>query len=219
MVSQGLKDKHYTVVETATGQDQLFYVDVFVFQYPADYPTVTLTIRTASGTHYIDRENIRLFGNREAANLKIARQVAERIPAEIDVSRIYDITLPHLVSGGRVSVIGLVSNAATKGYRSNYAVGITWPEDSAPEFIAPGDLGAYLSYCLNFQGIRYDVKDQKITVALKINQRGRFEILEINSPIALSEKQQQRIHDAVNAFPLWIVQGEMDRIDLLLGTQ
>lgn len=217
VLREALTEKDYEVVETINGNDGLLYIDIFIFQYPADYPTATITIRTQNGIHYIDKESVKLFVNREAANLLIAKKAAERIPDEIDVNFFYDLSITDILSNERLSLTGTVSNSITKGYRSNYSSVIKWPDGDNPHFIAPDGFEQYLSYCSNFQGLRNKLREENIEIILKINEKARFEILKINSPFELNAKQKLRIHNIINAFPLWIVEKEIENIELMLG--
>lgn len=58
---------------------------------------------------------------------------------------------------------------------------------------------------------------REIEIILKINEKGRFEILEIDYPFELYAKQKLRIQKIIKAFPMWIVEKEIENIELMLG--
>ncbi len=212
-----LTEKNYEVVEKIHAAEELFYFDLFVFQYPAEYPTVTLTVRTKDGIHYIDKEFMKLFGSRAAANIKLAENVARRVPDEIDTYLFYEPSIFDILSNSRVSSTGALAGAVMNSYQANYASVITWPNSEPPVFLIPNGFEAYLSLCSNFQGIRSVIRGQQIGVLLKINQKARFDILRIDSPVKLNEKQEARIKQIIDAFPLWVVDAEVSQVELKLA--
>lgn len=222
MLKKALITKNYEVVETIKTikeVENLLYFDIFIFQYPADYPTVVITIRTINGIHYIDKESIVLFGNREAANLKITEKVASRVPEVIVTGLVYELSIEDILSNRRISLTGSISNSIMSGYRSNYSSTIKWPDNESPDFITPNDFDTYLSYCSNYQGIRNKLKGQNIKLILKVNEKAAFEIVNIDSPIPLKDQNLKKIQSIVDAFPMWLVKQEIDNIELTLGVQ
>lgn len=217
IIIQALTKKGFQILKEVIPNEDIFYVDLFVFQFPADYPTITLTIRSKDGIHFIDRERIKLFGDRNSANLKLASRLAERLPDNIDINLFYEPTFSDILSNNRISIIGLTSNAITKGYRSNYSTSIRWSENIIPNFIIPNEFENYIAYISNFQGIRKQLKGTTIKLKLKINLRAKFELVDIDSPFNLTEKQKGRILEFISSFPLWTVGKPIDNIELDLG--
>ncbi len=217
IISQALAKKGFQILKEVNSEEEIFYVDLFVFQIPADYPTITIIIRTTKGIHYIDKESIKLFGNRNSANLKLTSSLAERLPNNIDTNIYYEPTFNDILSNDPISVIGLTSNAITKAYRSNYSSSIRWSDNKFPNFIIPIEFDRYMAYISNYQGIRKQLKGTAIILKLKINHGAKFELVDIDSPFNLTEKQKEKIQEFVNAFPLWTVDKPIDDIELDFG--
>lgn len=217
IISQALAKNGFQILNEVIPDEEIFYVDLFVFQFPADYPTITITIRTTKGIHFIDKERIKLFGDRNSANLKVASSLAERLPNNIDTNIYFEPTFNDILSNNRISIIGLTSNAITKGYRSNYSSSIRWSDNKIPNFIIPNEFDIYKAYISNYQGIRKQLKGTTIKLKLKINHGAKFELVNIDSPFNLTEKQKERIQEFVNSFPLWTVDKPIDNIELDFG--
>jgi hypothetical protein len=217
IVNQVLIRKGYQILKEVIPDEEIFYVDLFVFQFPADYPTISVTIRTTKGIHFIDRERIKLFGDRSLANLKIASKLAERLPENIDTNIYFEPTFNDIVVNGRVSIIGMSSNAIINGYRSNYSLSIRWPNNMSPKFIFPNEFDKYAAYISNYQGIRKQMRGKVIKLKLKVNLGAKFEIVDIDSPIILTEKQKGRMHEFIGSFPLWVAGGQIDNVELEIG--
>lgn len=216
VISQALTKKGIQVLKEAVPNEDIYYIDLFVFQFPADYPTITLTIRTIEGIHYIDKESIKLFTDRNSANIKLASRLSDRLPDIVDTKIFYKPTLNEILSNTRMSIIGSTSNAITRNYRASLSNSIRWPDDIAPNFIIPDEFDNYLAYALNFQGNRNQLKDTVIKLRVKINLGTRFELVNIDSPINLTEKQKENIQELVNSFPLWTVDSQIDNIEIEL---
>ncbi len=212
-----LARKGFQVVEEIRSDGDIFYGDIFVFQFPADFPTVSITIRTESGIHFIDKESVKFFGDRNAANLKLALKLAERLPTDIDPTTFYEVKWNDLLGNSRISAIGLTSSAITKGYRTNYSSKIDWLDNEAPNFIIPDEFDNYFAFSSNYQGIRKRLKGKEITLRLKINQKARFELLDIDSLINLNDKQKNMLKEFVNGFPLWAIRDQIGNIEMKLG--
>lgn len=150
VLKNALMRMNYSIVETIHEAEDLLYFDAFIFQYPADYPTVVLTVRSKKGIHHVDKESIKLFGNRKAANIKITKEIAARIPYKINTDRYFRLTIEDILCKSRVSLTGSVSGLIMKEYRADYLTVIKWPEDESPVFILPNDFDIYLSYCIDY---------------------------------------------------------------------
>jgi len=211
------EEKGYKVVSDALTDKDILYVDLFVFQHPTDYPTITVTIRSRRGIHSIDSENIQLFMGREVAIIKVAKLLAQRIPVVINTDVYYNPLLTDILSKRRISLTGAVTNSIIEGYQANYTSVIQWSNSEPPTFAFPNEFESYLMYCSNFQGLRKEIKGHPISVILKINKGARFEIVRIDSPFELNEKQKETIQSIIDAFPLWVVDSEMNDIELRLG--
>lgn len=219
IIKNALIQKGYQVIDEINSDENIFFVDLFVFQFPANFPTVSITIRTQNGIHFIDKERVKLFADRNSANLKLASKLGERIPADIDTNKIYQPTFNDLLDNDRISLIGLSSNAITKGYRSNYSFSINWLNNEVPNFIIPDDFNRYVSFSLNYQGVRKQLKGKEIKLKLKINQKARFELIGIDSPIDLTDKQKNMYSEFIDSFPLWVVKNQINNIEMKIGIE
>ena len=218
ILKASLAEKGFQVINEIVTDEDIFYIDIFVFQFPADYPTISLTIRTKDGIHFFDKERVKLFGDRNSANLKLASKLAERLPSDINTKTFYELTLKDILSNGRISLISLSSNAITKGFRANYSSSINWFDNNQPNFIIPNEFDEYLAYSSNYQSIKRELHGQEIKLNLKINQNARFELIDIDSPINLNEKQKRRLKEFINCFPLWTVNTEIENIEMKIGS-
>lgn len=219
IVANELKSKGFQIVGIVRPGEDILYVDLFVFQFPAANPTITLTIRSKDGIHYIDREKVALFGNRVAANIGLAQKLSQRIPSQINLGKIYQPALRDIVGNTGMSLISLSSSAITESYRSSYSSSLHWHDDNAPAFLIPEEFDTYMAYASNYQGIRAKVKEQPIKLKLKINNAARFELLDIESAFALTDKQKSMFHEFVNSFPLWITDSPIDSVELIFGAK
>ncbi len=194
-------------------------VDIFIFQFPADYPTVGVSIRSENGIHYFDKEQIKLFGDRNAANIKLVKKIISRLPNKLNMSEIYQLSIDDILSNRKsLSLIQLTSNAITGSQRQNYRNAIDWGEnDDPPQFILD-NFYEYLKYCMNFQGIRKKIKKQGgITLVVDITKEGRTKISNIKSPFELEAKQKARLSQAIAAIPLWYTESEINDIELKIN--
>ncbi|MBN7812605.1 hypothetical protein J0A68_16745 [Algoriphagus sp. H41] len=214
VITQALAKKGIQTINEVIPNEQIFYIDLFVFQFPADYPTITITIRTNEGIHFIDKESIKLFTDRNSANIKLASRLADRLPDVVDTRIFYKPTLNEILSNTRLSLIGSASNEIAKTYRSNYSNSIKWPNDVVHSFIIPDEFDNYMVYALNFPGNRKQLKETPIKLKVKINPSTAFELVEIVSPFNLTEKQKGSIQELVDSFPLWAGSNQIDNIEI-----
>jgi len=193
-------------------------VDIFIFQFPADYPTVAVSIRSEKGIHYFDKERIKLFGDRKAANIKLVKKLISRLPNKINMTQIYQLNLDDILSNRKsLSLIQLTSNAITGSQRQKYSNAIEWGKNEPPQFIID-NFYEYLKYCMNFQGIRKKIKKQgEIILIIDITKEGRTKISDIKSPFKLEAKQKARLTQAIAAIPLWYTESEIIDVELKIN--
>ncbi|MCE7041878.1 hypothetical protein [Dyadobacter sp. CY312] len=194
----------------------LLFIDAFIYQYPADNPTVVLTVRTQNGIHHFGKASSKIFTDRGNATLKLIDKLVSQMPDEFDLDRVYELGIMDLISPGSVSLIGMSSNAITKTYRSKYSLSLNWQTIDPPKFFMPESFNDYFSYCVDFQGIRKELKSGELIINLKLNDSGIFEIRNINSTISLSDKQKSRVKSAIDAIPIWCTKEESYEADLIL---
>lgn len=197
-------------------QDQLF-VDVFVYQFPADYPTVAVTIRTKNGTHFFERETVKLFGDRALANIKISKKLLTRIPDTLDTGVNYKLELEDIFLNRKsINLIKIATDATMDSYRRNYNNMIYWNENESLPFIIE-EFNTYLSYCMNYQGLRKKIKKAgEVNLRLSIHN-GQMEIVDIQAPFQLTPKETNRLNQAIEALPLWVTDENIENLDMSIN--
>jgi hypothetical protein len=190
-------------------------LDIFVFQFPASNPTITVTLRTEKGIHYVDRVNIELLGNRKKATIKLAKHIASRLPEQTDTIKLYDLTFDEIISRRKsIDLINISGNTAMKFYRKRYNNQFNWFDTKPLPFIVK-DLDQYLDFCLNYQGLRKKIKrNGPIILKLKINENGWTTTEDIVSPFELNDKEKTRLIQAISALPIWMNHGKMITLEL-----
>ncbi|MFT5265982.1 MAG: methyltransferase-like protein [Polaribacter sp.] len=101
--SEGLKAKGYTVftnpkelLRADTSKEDLFFADVFIYQFPASYPTISIVMRNNDGFLFQGEEFIVNFIDRQIANEKIAKTLAGRVPS-FDELKLCNAKLLYLI--------------------------------------------------------------------------------------------------------------------------
>lgn len=167
--------------------------------------------------HYFDQERIKLFGDRNLANLKLASRLADRLPNNIDTDVNYQPRFEDILSNNSRSLIGLSSAAITQSYRTDYSNSIRWSDNIVPNFIIRNGFDDYMAFIANYQGMRKQLKGSVMKLKLRINLDAKFELVDIDSPFILTEKQKGRIQEFIDSFPLWVVEHPHDNIELDFG--
>jgi len=209
-VSEVFTKKGLDIVTNMEPTGDVLFVDLFVYQFPGQFPAITITIRTQNGIHYIDHEYRKFFVDRELTNLNLATELAERVPVELNKDLVYRVNIGNLIS---------TNNTGTTLYAGNskYFSIIKWKEDNKVPFIIPNDLQLYLLYASNFTGLKNQLAHGPIVLKLRINDSARFELVDINSHLNLDEEQKNRIQEFINSFPLWLTDTEVENIEIMYG--
>ena len=210
-VSEVLKKKGFDIVTSMGPNSDLLLVDLFVYQFPSQFPAITITIRTQKGIHYIDQEYQKVFVDRALTNLNLATELAERVPVELNKGLVYRANIAHLISTNKTG------NTAAYTGNSKYYATIKWKDDNNVPFIIPNDLQLYLFYASNFTGLKKQLARGPIVLKLRINESGRFEIVDTNWQFNLDEEQKIRIQEFIDSFPLWLTNTEVENIEILYG--
>lgn len=155
-----------------------------------------------------------MFVDRNATNIKLAKKLAERLPSYIDKNAIFKLTTNDLLASNSISFI---PETAEKRKSSNST--INWLENKGPEFIIPNEIHYYIAYISNNYSIRNKLKNNSIKLILKINNQARFELIDMESKIAFTEKEKNKLSDFVNSFPLWIVKNPIEKIEMKIGIE
>jgi hypothetical protein len=206
---QNLKDKGYEICDSLNSAIDMLLIDVFLYQFPTDSPCLVVVVRSNSGVHYFDKRINALFFSQKAANIQLARSMAKDFPDKINRDEYFNPMISDIFNNGTLRLSGIVVDAMSANQRSHNSSVIQWPTSSTPSFLVPDGLTEYLSYCVNFQGIRKLLKDNTIKLNLNINRTGRFEIASIDSPIELTERQTRYLKSTIDAFPIWKVDNEV----------
>lgn len=210
-VSEVFTKKGFNVVTSVEPVGDILFVDFFVYQFPAQNPTITITIRTRNGVHYIDRGDRKVFVDRELANLNLATELAERVPVELNKELVYRISIGDLISANGAS------NAIPYTGNSKYYAIVKWKDGNNVPFIIQSDLGLYLLYASNFIGLKKHLARGPIVLRLRINDSACFELVDINSHLNLDESQRNRIQEFIDSFPLWLTNTEVEDIEIMYG--
>lgn len=211
-----LSEKDFQIIDEINSDDEILFVDIFVYQFAGEFPTVTVTIRTLNGIHFIDTERTTMFLDRNAANIKLAKKLAERLPAKIDKNALFKLTTNDLLASNSIS---FKSNTASENEVPNYSSMINWSDNKAPSFIIPNEIHYYVAYISNNYAIRNKLKNNSIKLALKINNEARFEIIDIESKMSLTEKEKSKLKEFIDSFPLWAVTSPMEKIEMKIGVE
>lgn len=198
------------LIETTSSEKEIdLYIDIFLFQHMADYPSAVLIIRTKKGIHYLDKEKIKLFGDRKQANLKIGKRMAERIPSDLNTEELIIPKMNELfqVKGG-INLNRNLGASVADSYQKKYDNILNWQENESLPFMW-GNFQSYFEMCISYQGIRKKIKKLgAIEIDLKIDKKGMTSIEKIDSPFALKNTEEMRLKKAVKAIPLWICEKE-----------
>ena len=210
-VREVLQKKGFDIVTSMEPTGDLLLVDLFVYQFPAQYPAITIAIRTQNGIHYIDQEYKKVFVDRELTNLNLATELAERVPVELNQNLVYRASIGDLISTNKTG------NSVLYTGNSTYYSTIKWKDDNKIPFIIPNDLQLYLFYASNFTGLKKRLARGPIVLKLRINDSARFELVDANSQLNLDEEQKIRIQEFIDSFPLWLTNTQVENIEIVYG--
>ncbi|MBK7094919.1 MAG: hypothetical protein IPH57_07690 [Saprospiraceae bacterium] len=170
------------------------YIDIFLFQFPGDFITVSVTVRTKKGIHFVDWERTLFSFKAHKEYFKLAKKLAERLPNIFDQSFKYSLSTDNIISRNQsINLTQITTNAILESYRKNYNNILEWNENSPIPFIV-NDFDQYLSYCINYEGFRKKVKNLgSITLHLKIDNDGHTIIERIDAPFELNDKERMRL--------------------------
>lgn len=193
----------YTNNQTFKDSNSIFSADIFVFQYPANYPTVKLVIRNKKEVIYFDEDFIKHFSDRQSVNEKIARKLAERIPDYENLANLENHYLNFSLEKNLFSIMGIASNSIIEMYVNKFRTELTFDSNTNVEFPYSISIEEYFKNLLNFVGYRRKVKGKKIILNLEIDEFGFTKIIESNMPVPLKEKFRNRIESTSLGIPLW----------------
>lgn len=215
---KALIEKGFEITDDILISDEnLLFLDIYVYQFPYNMPSIAVTIRSKTGTNYFDKKYLTLFASPKKANIDLANSLAARIPREINRNIYYNPNISNVIEINTISIYGIAINSIFDNFRSKYTISIKWPNEEIPEFALRNEFENYLAYCSNLLSLKGKLKGQLMNIQLKINKSGRFEIQNIECPFELNNKQKEKIENIISAFPLWIVNKEIEGTVLSLG--
>ncbi len=191
------------ILEDNIDEKELYFADVFVYQYPAQYPSVSIIIRKNEGVIYMNDKYIKLFGDRQKANEDISMQLVSDVPS-IKLIREYQIIKSYdFLTSNRKSLIGSVSNSVMDLYSKKYEVKIEFEKENELQFIYGESIEEYLKNLINFTGYRNKVLGKELKIYVEIDEYGYTNYLKMDTPVNLKEKHKLRIFNAMMGIPLW----------------
>jgi hypothetical protein len=217
VVTEIFSKKGFKVVNEVKSLDDILFVDIFVYQFISQYPAVTMTIRSRNGVHYIGQEYTKLFVDRNSVNIKLATELAEKVPLRIDINSVYQVRIENILSTNRANPNSFANDIIYKSSRSGYYSMMKWDDSDKIPFIVPSEFELFLFYTSNYAGLKKHLKDGPITLRLKINNSARLELIAIESNSNIEEEHRARIQDFVDSFPLWTTDTQVDNIEILYG--
>jgi hypothetical protein len=120
-VSEVFVKKGFEVLTNVEPTGDILLVDLFIYQFPGQYPAMSITIRTRQGVHYFDQDYRKFFANRDLTNLNLAIDLAERVPVELSRDVVYRIGIGDLLSANKT--VGTVFTLCLQLYGTKKAVG------------------------------------------------------------------------------------------------
>jgi hypothetical protein len=208
-VAEVFSKKGFEILTKLDATAGILFVDFFVYQFPSQYPAISITIRTQYGIHYFDQEYKKMYVDRELTNVALAAELAERVPAEVSTAKTYRLNIAQLIATNKAS--------NTHVENSSYYSTIKWKDDNQVPFIIPNDLNLYVFYASNFTGLKKQLSRGPIVLKLKINETARFELIEIKSQASVDEELRSRIQGFIDSFPLWMTNSEVENIEIVYG--
>jgi len=101
----------------------LIYIDLFVYQFTGDFPSMAIAARTKRGIHYFDNNKKSFFTNRTVATEKILDELISKIPEKINSNFVYDIKLDNILFQRRSDYHVEIANQLIL---SNFLIKVNW---------------------------------------------------------------------------------------------
>ncbi|MBC3540098.1 hypothetical protein ACFSC6_16955 [Rufibacter sediminis] len=210
ILAEGFLQKGYQVFtketissQTAAPQEELLLADAFIYQYPGDYPSITLTIRKGDYIFAILHDNKKLFVERQSALEAIAGNLVQELPTAIQESTFLLPELEQLLPHHNMSIYTATSGAITKGYANQYLTDFKTTGSEPLNFILKDSFEQYLALCLDFTGYRKAIKETPIRVDFEIDAFGFTNLTNITLPASVKESHKDKIKNTIEALPLW----------------
>jgi len=203
IIEAALKERNINRVENCN--EAKYFVDAFIYQFPADYPSVAIIIRNNKGIIYYDNNRLKLFTDRKAAHLKVTEELCKKLPNKITEDKHYSIETNILFNSRQsLSLIQITSNQINESLQENYNNDLDWGENKALPFVFDS-FEDYLAIATNFVGIRKKIKKfGPIKVVLSIDESGSSNFVSIDYEKELKFEHKNRIKDLIASFPIWI---------------
>lgn len=205
-----IASNHFTIIDSNE-----YLLDIFIYQFAASYPTVSISLRKGGNIHHIDFEAKKWFGNRSEAIYKNVRLLVNRIPYKIDESKRFNASIGDLITES-FKTPELVNVLEEGSFQTEYYEVLNFPLGSEPIFIVPDQFMDYFLTSFNILGLKRALKAYPIYVELKINDKKRFEMTGFETKNDLSWQQKGQILDLIDSFPLWNTSEDISGITLKL---
>ncbi len=197
------------LLENISDPDQLFFADLFVYQYAKGNPAISLTVRKGEKVYLLLNESKRILTTPKGTFESLAKNVAQQIPLYFFETLEYHPTVSDILKPPRddfeVVRRGL-SKTLSKEYYSQYQV--TWDieADTAANFYPYTDsFEEYFPYCLDLRGFRGKLKNKKFSVQIQISDLGEVTAVDFRLPVKLKSKQMDQLRNGLSALPLMVI--------------
>lgn len=204
-----LDDKNYSVI-TSSGEaldkrikvEDLLIMDVFVYQFPSNYPSMRVVISHRNEILHDDEEFIKYFADRITANQEIARNMAEKIPnSHLIMSNAGSRSI--VFDKNRFSFNGWILNSMMEGFVKKHEIEFHCDCLKEDEFIYGATFEEFVKNLTNYTGFRNKLKGHFITLYLEIDEYGYTRLINKDIPIKLKVSQIKRINNVLLGIPLW----------------
>lgn len=225
VLTKGFQEKGYTILNTETDSvlitpnDEIYFADIFAYQYAADYPSLTLCLRKANQIVYIKNEKKKFAPDRQVVYAHLAQKIMEDFPEEVQLYQTFLPNLEQLIPAHDINIYSNMSNSVMRDYAKQYIVEVSINERDSIDFLIKGGVELYLRYCIDYVGFRRFLKDQPAEIIFEIDKFGYSKILDLKMPENAKNKYKQKIIETFEALPLWVIKREGDKFtgNLKLG--
>ena len=209
VLSKALSKKGFNVFtrhqlpDTATHNiKNLYLIDFFIYAYPYDLRSTTITIRKKNYILYMSNVTAPLSMTK-ASYGRIALEAIDEIPTDIPYKQFLIPTIEGLIPHHMISVNRGLSELTLKGYKKNYYIELNLPSQTNLEFMLPESFVDYMSLCVNFDGARKEFKENPVELDFEIDPWGFTKIKEIRFPQGFPKKREPHIFKIEHSIPLW----------------
>jgi len=183
--------------------EKFLSADVFIYQYPGNYPTINLILRADESVLYSEEAFVKIFTDRQSANERNAQTICKSIPNYSDLSQEVEEHNP-LIRKNRLDLNSIASNAFVEMFVNNLRINFEFDRETNVSFAYDVSIEEYLKNVVNLVGIRSKLKGRKIVLQVEIDKYGFTHLKSKELPIKLKQKLLDRIDTYLLGFPIWI---------------